>query len=169
MTDFVVTKRYRVPTKQINKNCRVVDTEKLNHFWRTSDNVADKRGCYIFSMKAAKGELPFYVGKAAKQSFKQECFTPHKRADHYDIILNSRKGTPYICFVVQQKTRGKWSLTAIDEVEEYLIAHAATRNKALSNQRRLPTQSWAIRGVASSGQGKPSTEARAFRTLLGIK
>jgi hypothetical protein len=131
--------------------------------------VADKRGCYVFSMKAAKGEKPFYVGKAAKQSFRQECFTPHKRADHYNEILGSRKGTPYMSFLIQQKVRGKWSLSAIDEVEEFLIAHAAARNPDLSNQRRLPNQSWSIRGVASSRQGPRSTEAKAFRTLLGIR
>jgi hypothetical protein len=74
-----------------------------------------------------------------------------------------------MCFAVQQKVKGKWSLSAIDKVEEYLIAHAAARNPDLSNQRRLPNQSWSIRGVAASGQGKPSAEAKAFRKLLGIK
>lgn len=169
MTKFIVTERFKVPIKKLNMGCRIVDTDKLADFWRQCGHVADKRGCYVFSMKAAKGEKPFYVGKAAKQSFRDECFTPHKRADHFNVILGSRKGTPYMSFVVQQKVKGKWSLTAIDEIEEFLIASAAARNSALSNRQRLPNQSWSIQGVESSGQGNRSKEAKAFRALMGIE
>ncbi len=168
MTEFAVTERFKIPTKELKKGCKIVDVDQLERFWRGCDHVADKRGCYIFSMKAGKGEKPFYVGKAAKQSFRDECFSPHKRADHYNYVLCSQRGTPYMCFVVQRKVRGKWSMTAIDGVEEFLIAYAAARNSSLTNKRRLPDLGWSIRGVAAAGPGKPSKEAKSFRTLLGI-
>src|SRR5262249_29851776 len=118
-------------------------------------------------MKAAKGEKPFYVGKASRQPFRNECFTARKLANHYNIVLGTRKGTPYMSFAHNRRNGGKWSLTAIDDLEDFLIARAAARNPELSNQRR--DQSWGIRGVVSSGRGKPSKEARAFRGLLGIR
>ncbi|HZP09675.1 hypothetical protein, partial [Methyloceanibacter sp.] len=129
MAEFVVTKKFKVPVKVLKLGCRVVDTSAIESFWKACDHVPEKRGCYVFSMKAAKGEKPFYVGKASKQPFRDECFTPHKLAEHYNIILGSRKGTPYLRFVVQQKSKGKWSLKAIDDLEEFLIARAAARNR----------------------------------------
>jgi hypothetical protein len=168
MADFIVSKSYRVPIKLL-KAGRMIDMDGINNFWKQCDQIGEKRGCYVFSIKASKGEQPFYIGKASSQPFRLECFTAHKRADHYNVILCSRKGTPYMRFVVQQKVKGEWSLLAIDELEEYLIAQAAARNPALSNRRRLPNQSWSIRGVAPKGQGKPSSHSKKFRTLMGIK
>ena len=169
MTQFNVTKGFKVPIRKLKSGCRIVDTNKLDEFWKHCDHLANKRGCYVFSMKAAKGEKPFYVGKAAKQSFRNECFSPHKRADHYNVILGERIGTPYLSFVAQQKVKGKWSLTAIDEVEKFLIAIGFARNPELSNRKGLPNQTWSIQGVVAAGKGKPSAEAKAFRTLMGIK
>jgi hypothetical protein len=112
--------------------------------------------------------VPYYVGKAAKQNFEHECFSIHKRGDHYNMILCSRSGTPYMSFAVQQKTKGKWSATAIDEVEEYIIAQAVVRNPKLTNRRRLPYQSWSIKGVTGTGPGAQSLEAKHFCKLVGI-
>lgn len=170
MTDFFVTKRFLVPTVKLKQGGKAVDTEKskIEHFWKQCSEYADKHGCYIFSIKAAKGERPFYVGKASRQSFRNESLSLHKLYV-YNLVLGSRRGTPYLSFVVQDKIKGKWSLTAIDEVEEYLIAQAAARNPELSNRRRLPDQQWSIRGVVNGGKGKRSLEATAFRTLMGIK
>jgi len=170
MTEFFVTKRYQIPTRQLRPGVKCVDTEKhrIDEFWKQCSEYADKHGCYIFSMKAAKGERPFYVGKASRLAFRTECFALHKLYV-YNLVLGGRKGTPYLSFVVQQKLQGKWSLTAIDQVEEYLIAQAAARNPELSNRRRLPDQKWSIRGVVNGGKGKRSAQATSFRTLMGIK
>ena len=51
-------------------------------FWQQVDerfeSVAEACGCYVFAIQAARGTLPWYVGKAEKQSLKKECLTPHK-------------------------------------------------------------------------------------------
>ena len=168
MTEFFVSKSFLVPTKKLKLGGRIVDTDKLKEFWIACSQHRNKRGCYVFSVRAAKGELPFYVGKAAKQDFEKEVFALHKRCDHYNVVLGERPGTPRITFVVQAKERGRWSSSAIDEVEEYLIGKAAKRNDGLTNLRRLPYQAWAIKGVVASGAGKPSAEASNFKKLFGI-
>ena len=169
MTSFFVTKKFPIPVEFFKIAGRGVDPRRVDEFWETTGHIADKRGCYIFSMKVGRGELPFYVGKAAKQSFRKECFSFHKLASHYNRILGNNKGAPYLCFVVQKKSKGKWSQTAIDEIEELLIARAAARNPRLSNKHRLPDQSWNIRGVFKGGRGRIADEAQDFRLLLGIK
>ena len=59
-------------------------------------------------------------------------------------------------------------MSAIDEVEEYLIGHAASRNPDLANKRKLPNQKWSIQGVVPGTRGKPSSEAASFKKLMGI-
>jgi hypothetical protein len=79
----------------------------------------------------------------------------------------ARKGTPHLFFVAHRKTRGKWSQSAISEVEETLIAFAAAKNPNLTNKRSLPNQSWSIDGIIAS-RGAPTVEARAFKKFMGI-
>jgi hypothetical protein len=170
MTTFRVSKGFKVPIRKLpKKSCRIVDTEKLSKFWKDVGTISGMRGCYVFSLKAAKGERPFYVGQAARQSFEKECFTIHKRGDHYNIILCSSAGTPYIRFVYQEKKKGKWSASAISSVEEYLIAQAAARNSMLSNKRRLPDETWSIRGIIKAGSGNKSQAAQTLSKILGIE
>jgi hypothetical protein len=59
-------------------------------------------------------------------------------------------------------------MVAIDEVEEFLIRHAASRNANLANRRRLPNQNWSIQGVVPGARGKPAAEASLFKKLMGI-
>lgn len=52
------------------------DRESIANFWDRANNEAeeglsDSVGCYIFSIRAGKGSLPWYVGMAEKQSFKK--------------------------------------------------------------------------------------------------
>jgi hypothetical protein len=166
MANFFVTRRFELPVIKIGRG-RFIDELALRGFWEICSEYADQRGCYVFSMKAAKGEKPFYVGKASVQTFRQECRTPHK-LKIFNQALGSRRGTPYLSFVVLEKTRGKQPLILIDEVEEFLIAQAAARNKELLNRKGLPNQKWTISGVVYSGKGKRSTEVNTFRRIMGI-
>ena len=51
-------------------------------FWRQVENdeasLPDGCGCYVYCVRAGKGQRPWYVGLAEMQSFKAECFRPHK-------------------------------------------------------------------------------------------
>jgi hypothetical protein len=68
--------------KKNSRNLPVLDKNALKYFW---DNVEQKDpglsgacGNYVYAIRAAKGCTPLYVGKAAKQEFRKECFSPHK-------------------------------------------------------------------------------------------
>ena len=49
--------------------------------------LPDACGCYIFSIKASRGSLPWYIGKAERQSFRKECLTPHKIVHFNNVIV----------------------------------------------------------------------------------
>lgn len=168
MVEFIVSPSFPIPVEKLGMGGRIVDTKRLGEFWEKCPSYRNKRGCYVFSIRAAQGELPYYVGQAAKQDFEKEVFTLHKRCEHYNKVLGSRTGTARMTFVVQQKERGRWSAAMIDEVEGYLIGKAAKRNSALTNIRRLPNQNWSIRRVVESGAGRPSASEAAFKKLFGI-
>ncbi len=172
MAEFYTSIGYAIPFESNQKGHRRIDKNSLraSGFW---EDVPERnmRGCYIFSLKRAKGFTPFYVGKAAEQSFESECFTSHKLSDHYNkILFEEIRGLPYLFLVPQMKVgRGKWSTSAIDDLEKHLIAIAAAKNNRLSNQRRLPKDQWSIKGVLASKRGKPSTDAILFKAMMGIK
>jgi hypothetical protein len=167
MTLFLTTEPFEIPIVPRRLGGRKVDVPGLKEFWHTTDILAHQRGCYVFSIRAGKGEKPWYVGKASRQSLAEECFALHK-LKIYDDILGERKGTPRLTFVVPQRTRGNWPMQAIDEVEEFLIGHAASRNADLANKRRLPNQTWSIRGVAPMTRGAPTLNGNSFKRLMGI-
>jgi hypothetical protein len=63
-------------------------------FWDQHPEFSEKRGVYIFAVRAGKGIRPVYVGKATKK-FKQECFASQKNSKHYGPALaNIGRGTP---------------------------------------------------------------------------
>ena len=90
----------------------------------------------------------------------KECFSLHKTGAHYNKVLNEFVGTPYLRLIYQSKGRGKWSESAIDEIEEYFIALAAIRNSNISNKQKTQSSNWEIRGLDSVGRGKSSTYSR---------
>lgn len=129
------------------------------------------RGCYVFALKRGQGFTPFYVGKAAEQSFKSECFSPHKLGDHYNkILFEEDRGLPYLFLVTQKRNgKGRWATKAIDGLENDLIAIAAACNPKLSNKRSIPKDKWSIKGVLNAKRGQPTRHAREFKKMMGIK
>jgi hypothetical protein len=167
MATFVTTGSFEVPVEKTRLNGRRVYKPGLKDFWVDTGEFADQRGCYVFSMKAGKGERPWYVGKASMRALCKECFSTHKLNIYNDVLAN-RHGIPRITFVIPKRTKGAWPAVAIDEVEEFLIGHAASRNAELANKRRLPSQKWIIQGVVPRSIGAPSLEAASFKKLMGL-
>jgi len=167
MTSFVTTKSFEIPVLKQLLGGRRIDHARLGNFWEATGALAVQRGCYVFSLKAGKGEKPWYVCKASRQSLKGECFSLHKLSIYNDILGN-RNGIPRLTLVIPKRTKGKWPMLAIDEVEEFLIGYAASRNTNLANKRRLPNQSWSIHGVVANTVGAPTLEASAFKKLMGL-
>lgn len=138
-------------------------------FWEAHPNVANRRGCYVFAMRAGRGFRPVYVGKAVKQTFSSECFAAHKTGEHYNpALLDTLKGTPVMFFVALPAGRGKPNAKRIADLESFLIQLGVARNPDLSNIRGRSEKQWSIRGVVRGKRGKPSASAAALKGMLHV-
>lgn len=81
-----------------------IDKSSLPKFWEMvgedMPNLPKACGCYLFATRAAGGFTPWYVGKADKRSFEDECFDYHKR-DIYDEVIADRNGIPVLFLIVR--------------------------------------------------------------------
>lgn len=151
-------------TKRISK-------DRVGAFWEYLETreLANKHGCYIFALRAAKGFMPWYVGKACRPLV-DEVFTADKLEKYNDLLWDGRKGTPVMFFVVAEKT-GKHKLPqrTVDDLEQTLIQAAVYRNPEIvnvANTKNLPE--WNIRGVLRGGRGHPTALERQFKTMMQL-
>lgn len=166
MQTFEVKGPFKVPTYN-GRAAKIVDSEKLADFWESSGEMGERRGCYVFAIRASKGIRPQYVGRATK-TFKQEVFTPHKLEKYQRCLADIGKGNPVLFFLVPQAKKGKPNLKAIRELEDYLIQTAVSRNENLLNVRGTDRAKWGIAGVIRGSGGKPSAAAQALKKTLGL-
>ena len=121
------------------------DKESLREFWdyaevAVEDGISGGIGCYIFSIRAGRGALPWYVGLAEKQSFRKECFTSHKLV-HYNNAVAARRGTPVLTLVAKYTPGDKLLNPTGNEhkdiqfLETVLISYRLSRNLDLYNTR----------------------------------
>ena len=118
--------------------------EAKRWYWEwVDDNVeglSSACGCYVFAIKAPRGTLPWYVGKAERQSFARECISHHK-VNHYNNAIAGRRGKPLLFFIPQLTKKGRYrkptssSRPAIAELEKLLIGMALSRNPELMNTK----------------------------------
>lgn len=101
-----------------------IDQPEINEFWnevrQQNENLEKACGVYIFSVEGkqkGKGKttnLPWYVGKAEKQTFKQECFN-HKNQLSYNKVISQlyREVTAInFYFVARHNENGEFSAPA---------------------------------------------------------
>jgi hypothetical protein len=105
MAVFHTTTGFDIPVIVQRRGGRRVDDDSLKKFWQETGEVAEQHGCYVFSMRAGRGEKPWYVGKASRLSFATECFGAHK-LNIYNGILGNMKGRPRLTFVIPARARG---------------------------------------------------------------
>jgi hypothetical protein len=166
-TVFEVLGPFNVPTEK-RRGGRHIPT-KCPDFWQAHPQLAGRRGCYVFAIRAGRGFRPIYVGKAVKQSFGKECFATHKIGDHYNpALLDTLKGTPVLFFVALPTGRGKPNGKRVADLESFLIQLGVARNPDLSNVRGRSEKQWSIRGVVRGARGKPSASAIALKTMLHV-
>ena len=151
----------------------------MSLFWATvdsptEDGVSGSIGCYIFSVRAGRGILPWYVGLAEKQSFRKECFTSHKLV-HYNNVLASQKGTPMMTFISKYTPGGKLLNPTGNEhrdikfLERMLISNCLQRNPCVSNARDTKLlRDMVVPGLLNSPTGMPPSSVSAFKTLIGV-
>jgi len=156
----------------------VTDKKTLAEFWdeldeETECDLSGAIGCYIFSIRAGKGVLPWYVGLAEKQSFRKECFTPHK-LNHYNNAVAARKGTPMLTLVAKYTPSGKLiSPTGgthrdIQHLEPMLIAKCLGRNPNLLNMKdTMLLREMVVPGLINGGKGQPTASVATFKALIG--
>ncbi|WP_146662916.1 hypothetical protein [Enhygromyxa salina] len=168
MAGYTVQGPFEVPVERL-KGGRQIDRSSLPDFWATLGALAETKGCYTFGMKAARGYMPIYVGKATK-SFRQECFGKHQRADHYNpALLQYLRATPMLFLVAQKTSRGKPGLKEIGELEKFLIQVGVARNPHLSNVHHTKQDTWSIDGVIRAAGGTSSRSSRAFKAMMKLK
>jgi hypothetical protein len=166
MAEFLIAGPYVIPF-QWKPGGRALEVKE---FWgqsRALEELAYERGCYVFAVRAGKGETPLYVGKATR-SFKQECLNPGNVRKLLDGLAEYAKGTPVLYFVRHPAQRGKTNEKQIGEIENFLIQNASIRNPDVQNIHGREAPKWKIHGVIRSGQGKPTRAESTFRRLMGI-
>jgi hypothetical protein len=154
------------------------DKESLRDFWNRADvevedGLSGAIGCYIFSIRAGKGSLPWYVGLAEKQSFRKECFSSHKLV-HYNNAIAARKGTPLLTLIAKYTPKDKLINPTGNEhkdiqfLETMLISNSLSRNPDLYNARDTKMlREMVVPGLLNSPQGKATVSVSDFRGLIG--
>lgn len=154
------------------------DKNQQKGFWQEIEEVEEGLssavGCYIFSVRAGRGVLPWYVGMAEKQSFSKECFQPHK-INHYNNSIAARKGTPLLTFLPKLTPNKNFSKVCenghreIKLLEKLLIGSAILRNRNLRNIKDTKIlREMIVPGIINTPIGGQSSTVIEFRSLLGL-
>ena len=166
-----------------------LDKDDFDHLW---DEVVDKQspglsqacGVYLFGLRGVEGKrkgagktLPWYVGKAEKQTFRQECFTPRHQNEYNRIrhVEYRGHGTPFVYLFARTERDGRFSRPTQEEyagvrfVEDLLIQLSLTVNVNLINtQLTKQAQQSQIPGLLNHTGGRVPDSARSLRGLFGV-
>lgn len=167
---------YILPRK--NKNILINSAEERREFTELVEKDAPELtlacGCYIFCIQSPRGSLPWYIGKAEKQSFAKECLSPHKILN-YNSITATRKGIPVLYFLAQVTPKGKFrkptvgKRPAIGALEEMLIGMAIARNGDLLNIKGTKMlRELKIHGIFNSQRKDRSGPGADLRKILQL-
>jgi hypothetical protein len=153
--------------------------ESKAKFWKTVEcdwkGLKDASGCYVFALNTGRGPIPWYVGKAERQSFEDEIFTLHK-LHHYNDVVIEHKGTPYVFLMPRVTSRQRLCRPAknhnasIRLLETLMIGMALRRNPQLKNIKDTSLlRSLSLRGVVNSNlKGHPGGAAVALKKTLRL-
>jgi len=155
---------------EVIRSGRLVDksAKGKRDFWQSvEENVpglSDAVGCYIFCI----GIKPWYVGLAEKQSFRSECFQPHK-INAFNSAIDKTKGAPQLVLIGKLTPKGKFAKPGVNGhkasrfLEDLLIGMALSNNPLLENIRGTKfTKELVVPGVLNTPQGKAKKTAVQF-------
>lgn len=163
---FEVHGPFEVPT-YLGAAARLIRSDEGRKFFTNYPALAKAAGCYVFGVRAGRGIVPFYVGKATR-NFEQECFAPDKINRYNEALVDYNRGSPVLFLVAHPARSGRRNGQAIGELEDFLIQNAVARNPDLLNVKGTRIQRWGIAGVVRSGGGRRSAEAQAFARMMNI-
>ncbi len=169
MLEFAVAGPFKVPLFRANTGAVDLDVKKcFAELPRLHDGFCG-RGCYVFSLSVPYGYRPAYVGKTVHGTIIKEAFNPSNQLK-ITRYLNDIKRVDGLHISIVYKCSNGWAKNSaeISELEEWLIANAASKNPDLLNRRSVPKNNWRIKGVENSGVGRPDTMAVQFKSMMGI-
>jgi hypothetical protein len=173
MSSYQVFGPFKMP-----KNGRLVDKHAYAEFWAKIEDLnpglPNAVGCYIFAIRAAKGALPWYVGKTEKNSFRGETWSTHKLSLYNEAFNFREKGTGLL-YLIAKNTRGgrfaksrKAGIGDICALENMLIGSCLLRNRKLLNIRQTKhPRGIVVPGYMNEKPGARSATARRLAQLLG--
>ena len=151
------------------------EPKSRKYFWDEVDedieDLPDACGCYVLVIR----NKAWYVGMAEKQSFKKECFQPHKIVQ-YDSALGRAKGVPYLLFLARMTPSGYFASPSkngykdIASLEQLLIGAAIDRNPKLCNIKDTKIlREMRVPGFLNSGRGQASSDTvQEFKRAIGV-
>ena len=153
------------------------DKVSMFQFWdevnKKHENLVEAIGCYIFSIRAGRGLLPWYVGLAEKRPFCKECFAIHKLLNYNEAIA-SRKGTPVLTLLPRFTATGRYAKPSknghadIQLLEKMLIGMAIRRNSNLLNIKNTKLlKEMIVPGVLNTPRGRQQPTVKNLKALMG--
>jgi len=164
MTEYEVRGPFKVPIEKRPAGRKIGDPEE---FWEKNEHLKEKKGIYVFGMRAGKGIVPYYVGKTAT-GFQHEAFHFHKLDKYNDALLEYKRGKPVMFFIVRPVKRGTVKKKEISKIEDFLIQVGIAKNSGLLNVRGTKQPKWTIAGVIRSNRGQSTKAARQFKAMMNL-
>ena len=160
---FVVEKK---KSETLHNKSWMIDEDKIAVFKANSTHKQfnEKKGCYVYAIKASKGSFPIYVGMSCSNIL-AEAFTCDKIKKVNKYLEDCSHAKILLYFVVMEEGSGNKN---IEECESYLIDLAKNANPDLINQRKI--KKWSIDGIrGESNLGKPTKSVCKFKKCFNIK
>ncbi len=139
------------------------------------DGLSRACGCYVFALRHGTNATPIYVGKAEKQAFRHECFSPGKRHLVDKQLARNPKKAPVLYLLPKVTHGGKFckpttrEYPAIQFLENKLIALALDSNPNLVNAKQIKfLKEMRVPGIVNSAPGAQSQSVRELQAALGI-
>jgi hypothetical protein len=176
---FEVVGPFFVQTPRIIKVDHIRELKESIERDETVSGLLSAPGCYVFGVKSAgaKRVVPWYVGKAEKQSvFKEATNAAHLQLFN-EILDKYERGHPALIFLPQvtetgrpaKVAKGEGKKPAVDFLEDWLIAAALKSNPNLYNikKTKMLNELW-VRGLFNPTAGDSSTASRALKASLKL-
>lgn len=148
-------------------------------FWAEVDEeipgLSHACGCYVFALGSGPVPVPWYVGKAERQSFRQECLTVDKVGKFNSVLEGRKRGRPYL-YLYARTTNGTKAFSRpsrskhhdVRYLERMLITFALDRNAFLINkQETAMLRNIVVPGLMNSPPGQLSAAAKELQSVLG--
>ncbi len=186
---FKIFGPFDIPLDEEHKNW--LETADVRNFWNQVVNydqpgLSNACGVYIFGMRGAENlqrgvasrTLPWYVGKAERLSFAQECFNGRNMNIFNKVISQTyrERGTPFLFLLARiEKDNKTFSDPTTEDypgvafVEKMMIQMSMSVNKNIVNTSfTADAKKTFIPGILNS-KGKMSKQTQEFKRVFGIE